>query len=192
MRERGLARLLTTAALTLTRHRVAHRRRRAVMALAVLAIAALGASALLQTRPRLVWNLSASAPIGLYWTASAAHPLARGDFVLAHPPDDARALAAERGYLPSHVPLVKRVAALPGDEICASGSTVLINGRQVAERLARDGQGRPLPGWEGCRTLDDREVFLLMEGLSGSFDGRYFGPTAITAILGKLVPLWTF
>jgi type IV secretory pathway protease TraF len=37
----------------------------------------------------------------------------------------------------------------------------------------------------------DDELFLLMEGVPGSFDGRYFGPVNRSAIIGRLVPLWT-
>ena len=112
--------------------------------------------------------------------------------MLAELPDAARRLAAERGYLPAGVPLVKRVAALAGDMVCGAGAAIRINGRQVAERLSADLRGRPLPAWEGCRLLHGGEVFLLMEGVPDSFDGRYFGPVETTAIIGRLVPLWTW
>jgi type IV secretory pathway protease TraF len=39
--------------------------------------------------------------------------------------------------------------------------------------------------------LQAGEVFLLMEGVPDSFDGRYFGPVTTAAIVGRLVPLWT-
>ncbi|NJO35955.1 MAG: S26 family signal peptidase, partial [Rhodospirillales bacterium] len=35
------------------------------------------------------------------------------------------------------------------------------------------------------------EVFLLMEGVADSFDGRYFGPVPTASIIGRLAPLWT-
>jgi conjugative transfer signal peptidase TraF len=101
-----------------------------------------------------------------------------------------RQLAAERGYLPQNVPLVKRVAAASDDIVCAAGDAISINGRVVAERLARDRLGRPLPTWSGCHLLDGAEAFLLMEGVSDSFDGRYFGPVPTADIIGRLVPLW--
>ena len=110
---------------------------------------------------------------------------------LAELPPDARRLAVARGYLPDGVPLVKRIAALGGDRVCAVDDAVFVNGRAVAGRLARDGLGRPLPRWTGCRVLADDELFLLMEGVSGSFDGRYFGPVRRAAIIGRLAPLWT-
>ena len=140
--------------------------------------------------PRLVWNASASAPLGLYWLTQKAPEV--GDFVLAEPPADARRLAAARGYLPASIDLVKRVAAGPGSRICTVGGRVLIDGTTVAERLERDSLGRPLPAWTGCRTLGAAEFFLLMEGVPDSFDSRYFGPISRAEIVGVLVPLWTY
>ncbi|MFI5024478.1 MAG: conjugative transfer signal peptidase TraF [Alphaproteobacteria bacterium] len=150
----------------------------------------LGVSALAHPAPWLVWNASASAPLGLYWVVHG-QAVARHDLVLAEPPDAARRLATERSYLPAGVPLVKRVTALSGDTVCGVGVAITINGRQVAERLSADSRGRPLPAWEGCRLLHGGEIFLLMEGVPDSFDGRYFGPVETTAIIGRLVPLWT-
>jgi conjugative transfer signal peptidase TraF len=142
--------------------------------------------------PRLVWNASASAPLGLYWLAGG--PVSRGDFVLAALPDSARRLAAERGYLSAGVPLVKRVAASGGDTVCAVATTITItiDGDAVAARLAADSRGRPLPAWAGCQVLRDGEFFLLMPDVPDSFDSRYFGPVAASSIIGRLVPLWTW
>lgn len=138
--------------------------------------------------PRLVWNVSASAPIGLY-RVLPGKPV-RGDLVLVQAPGSLRQLAADRGYLPSNVPLVKRIVAAGDDVVCAAGDAISINGRVVAERLARDRLGRPLPSWSGCHLLDGGEAFPLMEGIADSFDGRYFGPIPTSAIIGRLVPLW--
>ncbi len=158
---------------------------------ATVGVTFLGVSALTHPAPWLVWNASASAPLGLYGVVHG-HVVARGDLVLAEPPDSARQIAAERGYLPSAVPLVKRVAAQQGDMVCGDGLAIIINGRQVAERLSADSRGRPLSTWEGCRVLQGGEVFLLTAGIPNSFDGRYFGPVETTAIIGRLVPLWTW
>lgn len=137
-----------------------------------------------------VWNATASAPIGLY-RVTQGRSLARGDLVLALPAPTLAAFAARRGYLPRGVPLVKRIAALAGDAVCTRGAEIVIDGRLAAARLAADGKHRPLPAWAGCRTLRSGEVFLLMENVRSSFDGRYFGPTKVSEIAGKLEPLWT-
>jgi conjugative transfer signal peptidase TraF len=144
---------------------------------------------LVRPAPLLLWNASASAPVGLYRVMSST-PIQRGDMVLLRTPDSVRDLAAERGYLPLAVPLVKRVAALAGDMVCAVGDDLFINSKWVAGRLERDPLGRPLPHWEGCQNLGD-ELFPLMADVPSSFDGRYFGPVPMSAVIGRLVPLWT-
>jgi len=163
--------------------------RRPGLIFSISALALLAIAASLTTDPVLIWNASASAPVGLY--RRIAGPPECGDLVLAWLPAGARELAAERGYLPRTVPVVKRVAGLAGDTVCAEGATVFINGKPVAGRLAADGQGRPLPAWEGCNLLRPGEFFLLMESSPASFDGRYFGPVRRHQIIGRLVPVWT-
>jgi type IV secretory pathway protease TraF len=111
--------------------------------------------------------------------------------VLATLPVGARTLAAERLYLPASVPVVKSVAAMSGDRICGVGNDIIIGGRTAAKRLVADRYGRPLPAWQGCHLLLGNEVFLLMESIPDSFDGRYFGPIEMTRVVGRLVPIWT-
>ena len=136
----------------------------------------------------LVWNASASAPIGLY-RLHADDPVRRGDMVVAWTPGPARMLAARRHYLPANVPLVKRVAAVAGDRVCATGSAISINGRRIAMRQQSDGAARPMPWWAGCRKLASGEYFLLMDRPE-SFDGRYFGVTQQDDLVGRAVLLW--
>ena len=173
------------------RTRVARREQRARSAAAAAAtftVTALIASMLWQPRPLLVWNASASAPVGLYLVTSP-HDVRAGEMVIAWTPEPARSLAAERRYLPSNVPLVKRVGAIAGDRICAIGEAVWVNGRHVGARRDVDRQGRPMPAWTGCRELIEGEYFLLMES-PDSFDGRYFGVTRREDLLGRAVLLW--
>lgn len=157
------------------------------------ALVGLGVSAVLVTivnppLPRLLWNASASAPIGLYLITPGAQ-LEVGDMVAARAPDGARQLAAARGYLPSGVPLVKRIAAVAGSRVCAKQARITVDGRPVAHRNKYDAEGRLVPWWTGCRVLRPRQA-LLINRAPGSFDSRYFGPVDDTAILGKAVLLW--
>jgi len=145
-------------------------------------------SAMLPPAPRLVWNASASAPVGLYSVEPGAM-LEPGDMAIARVPQRYRRLAASRRYLPSNVPLVKRVAAYAGDEICALGRHIFINGRWAAERRETDAAGRSMPFWTGCLVLRGRQLFLLMDNPS-SFDGRYVGPIEGADVIGKAKLLW--
>lgn len=65
----------------------------------------------LSPRPWLVWNASASVPIGLYGVTGAGN-IAKGDMVIARVPASWRTRAAARPYIPADVPLVKRVVAI--------------------------------------------------------------------------------
>ncbi len=150
---------------------------------------ALAGTLIAAPRPRLLWNASASAPVGLYAVGDGA-ALARGDMVIARVPGEFRMMAARRHYLPANVPLVKRVAAASGDEVCAAGARVTVNGRLVARRLDRDGAGRPMPWWSGCAELAAGEYFLLMTDSPASFDGRYFGVSEAGDIVGKARLIW--
>lgn len=157
----------------------------------VLLIAALGLAALAVppfNRPLLVYNASASMPLGLYYTRPLQRP-ERGDILLAHLPETARDLAAQRHYLPADMPLIKLVAALAGDRVCVQSGRVFIDGKAIASVLKWDQQGRSLLTWNECRRLGDDEFFLLSPA-AGSFDSRYFGPVRRADIIAELVPLW--
>jgi type IV secretory pathway protease TraF len=109
---------------------------------------------------------------------------------VAWPPPGARRLAARRRYLPANVPLVKTVAATSGARLCAAGSRVTVDGRLVALRRSLDPSGRLMPWWSGCVRLQPGDVFLLSPGVGEAFDGRYFGVTRPSEIIGSAKLLW--
>lgn len=151
-------------------------------------ITGIGVTVVAPPPPRLLWNASASAPVGL-WRVMPDVRFSRGEMVAARLAEPWRGLAARRRYLPANVPLIKRVAAMPGERICAFETWIFVEGRLVATRRRADAAGRPLAWWHGCRTLRDGEMLLLMDD-PGSFDGRYFGLTKGPEIIGKALPLW--
>jgi conjugative transfer signal peptidase TraF len=148
------------------------------------------ASSLVEPRPILIWNATASAPRGLYCIAPLTG-LQAGDLVLVHPNPASAALYAERGYLPLGVPLLKRVGALGGMRVCEHGGDVTIEGRHVANALLNDGRGRPMTSWSGCRALSKSEFFALNADAPTSLDGRYFGPSPLSSAIGRAIPIWT-
>ena len=164
------------------------RRRLRIAAAAALAAVPCAATVAVNPRPLFLWNVSASAPRGLYRVFPGGK-IRRGDSVIAALAEPYRTLAARRGYLPRGVPLVKRVAAIPGDRICAAGAAIGIDGKVAAVRRALDARGRRLPAWTGCADLRAGQYLLLGES-SWSFDGRYIGPTRATDIVGRAVLLW--
>ncbi|MBX9746198.1 MAG: S26 family signal peptidase [Hyphomonadaceae bacterium] len=155
--------------------------------LGAVSIAALGVQSAVEFAPQFVWNASASAPIGLYKIEKRAPEI--GDFVLVDPDENLQRLITGRGYLPSEIPLLKRVAALDGDEICRENEQVFINKFHAADALFVDSAGREMPVWGGCFTLQENELFLLNSS-EKSLDGRYFGATNGSRIMGLATPVW--
>lgn len=152
------------------------------------AIAAISIASVVKFPPILIWNASASAPIGLY-RIERNERLEVGDFVLVRPDDWLGKFIATRGYLPENIPLLKRVAALPGDEICRDKTAIFIDEIRVADAQIRDSFGRKLPAWSGCFTLQPGEIFLLNDP-EKSLDGRYFGATKFDDVIGAAQPVW--
>lgn len=116
-------------------------------------------------------NESPSLPRGLYLRTGAA--IERGAVVAVAQPAVARAYLMRLG-MPGDVLLLKRVAAVGGDPVCAGSGMVRTPGRQVRV-FDRDHRDAALPAWRECRRLARGEVFLLGD-TPGSFDSRYFGP----------------
>lgn len=137
----------------------------------------------------LLWNATASAPIGLY-RVSPGGPIARGHMVAVRMPARFRSFAAERDYVPETVPLVKRVVGVPGDVVCGVGRSITLDGGLILERRLHDGAGRAMPSWQGCVTLDAGHLFVAMPDVATSFDGRYFGVSDARDVVGKVDLLW--
>ena len=137
-----------------------------------------------------VWNATASVPTGLYAIRGKAS-LHVGERVAIEPPPELRRLLAERHYLPTGVPLLKRVAAMRGQRVCRFAHGITIDGRYVGMARARDRLGRPLPVWAGCQVLRNGELFVMNPAAPDSFDGRYFGVLRITHVIGRATPIWT-
>jgi conjugative transfer signal peptidase TraF len=140
--------------------------------------------------PKLLWNASASVPIGLY-AVRPALPLYVGELVVVTPPKPLAQLFAARRYLPLGVPLVKHVLALSDQTVCRTGRAITVDGTAMGDALERDRLGRVLPNWQGCRALEPGEVFLMNTVPPDSLDGRYFGPLPLTTIVGRADPIWT-
>jgi conjugative transfer signal peptidase TraF len=171
---------------------------RALASLTVLAIVL--STPLLMRHYRLHFNWTESAPRGLYRESNAS--LTRGQYVLVSPwPRSLVRLVVvqHHGQLPSVVdprnlpPLLKHIAALPGDHVSVSGEGVTINGRlwPRSESLAFDHAGRPLTHWPfGEYTVAPGDVWLLSDSAQG-LDSRYFGPVSLSLINATAEPVLT-
>ena len=144
---------------------------------------------------RFIWNASASVPVGLYrivpLDVSESDQLDVTDLAVVLPPDNLADFLDQRGYLPKGVPLLKRVLALGGTEVCRVADAIIAYDMSYGRALERDSQDRLLPVWQGCRTLTNGEAFFMNWDSPDSFDGRYFGPLPITTVIGRAIPIWT-
>ena len=173
-------------------------RARIVLAgLSACGLAALAWASFVHPLPRLIYNPSDSVAVGWYrvdplghGTGALPRPLSVDSIVLTRLPADAAALAAQRGYLPARMPLLKRVGAVAPQHVCIVDAMVWMDGVPVATALAADRLGRQLPSWPQCRRLRPGELFLLSVTNPASFDSRYFGPVAASTVIGVAYPVW--
>nr|WP_197980341.1 MULTISPECIES: conjugative transfer signal peptidase TraF [unclassified Rhizobium] len=143
-------------------------------------------------------NLTPSEPFGLWRIVTLQRPAKVGDLVFICPPATASfEEARRRGYVrpglcPSgFAPLIKTVAALPGQHI-EIGADITVDGKPLASSIVRasDGEGRPMTPFKiGIVPL--RHLFL-HSSFASSYDSRYFGPVPDTGLLGLARPVLTF
>ena len=169
------------------------RRRRSSPArtvLGLLAVCALTTAFACALASHLIWNRTASLPLGVY-ARSPGVRVSEGVLVALRVPPSVRALVHERGYLPDGSVLIKPVAAVEGDYVCVRRGILFINGEPFGSILPRDSQDRELPVYRGCGVLAPGQVFLAAHH-PGSFDSRSFGPVDVHALQGTVTPLWTY
>ena len=143
-------------------------------------------------------NWTASMPIGLYRHVDPV--LERDAWVAICLEGEAAQVARARGYIirgacPSGLtPILKRIAAVPGDRVALSAAGVRINDEpiQASEPKKVDSRGRPLEGaTEGEILLADGRYFVLGMNEDRSWDSRYFGAVSAHQIIAGAKPLWT-
>ncbi|MCE6075298.1 S26 family signal peptidase [Agrobacterium vitis] len=148
------------------------------------------AAAVIPTPIKLIWNATASAPVGLY-TVEPADTIEVPELVVVLPPEPLAQFMVARGYVGRGVPLLKRVLGVPGQRVCRTGRTITIDAIEMGEALERDRMGRDLPAWQGCREIAEEQLFLMNWDVRDSLDGRYFGALPASAVIGRAVPLYT-
>ncbi len=147
-------------------------------------------AAFFPTPLRLVWNVSASVPTGLY-SLSVPNSLAVGDLVAVMPEKALADFMVERGYIGRGVPLLKRVMALPVQQVCRTDNAITVDAVRLGDALDRDRIGRVLPIWQGCRRIANGDIFLMNPDVRDSLDSRYFGSIPARTVIGIAMPLLT-
>ncbi|WCK80069.1 conjugative transfer signal peptidase TraF [Agrobacterium fabrum] len=143
-------------------------------------------------------NLTPSEPLGLWRIVALQRPVEAGDLVFICPPPTASfEEARRRGYVRrglcpgGFAPLIKTVAALPGQHI-EIGPDVTVDGRPIPSSIVRasDGEGRSITPFK-TGIVPPKNLFL-HSSFASSYDSRYFGPVPDTGLLGLARPVLTF
>jgi conjugative transfer signal peptidase TraF len=144
------------------------------------------------------FNPTPSVPRGLYFYIPG--PVHRGEYVQACLPERSALYAEEhhilgRGVCPNNVePLVKILAAVPGDTVMVSATAIRINGHawpmSAMRSVDRMGNRVDMHIPFGTYVLHKNQV-LLLGFHPDSWDGRYFGVLPSSALTGRLFPLVT-
>ena len=157
--------------------------------LIALGVVSLVTPARLRPPPILLWNVSASVPVGLYSLESTDRRYLF-ELVAVLPPEPLASFLATGNYLPRGVPMLKHILALPGQTVCRDGLVVTVDKVAVGMARERDRRGRALPVWQGCRVVAQDALFLMNLRSADSLDGRYFGPLPLSAVIGRAHPVW--
>lgn len=137
-------------------------------------------------------QVSASMPKGVY-KIKAAENVSLGQIVVFNIPPSVSDLVQTRRWAPESVSflLMKPVAAKAGDRVLISEKGLFINDMYFGAMKQFDSKGRPLPVIYGEFVLKENELFAVSNH-DNSFDSRYFGPIATSAVKGVVEPLIIF
>ncbi len=142
-------------------------------------------------------NLTPSEPLGLWRVEALSRPVEIGDLVFICPPKTGLfEQALRRGYLRHGLcdsgvaPLIKRVAALPGQHVKITDH-IVIDGQSIEASTVRetDGEGRELKPYPGGVVPSGNLFFH--SSFASSYDSRYFGPVPASGVLGLARPILT-
>ena len=139
-------------------------------------------------------NCSPSMPVGLWRLRPVGESLQRGQIVSICPPDRAVVRdARRRGYIGGggcpggYEPLLKPIAAIPGDVVTIDANGITVNGRSLTNSAALtvDGRERAIQSLaRGTYTVSPGEIWLISTFHPASFDSRYFGPVSGALVQG--------
>ena len=120
-------------------------------------------------------NTSASLPVGIYLKISQV--ITNGSFVVFHPTAAQQILVSK--YV-QNIPLMKRVAALPGQAY------------QLPPASDTDSKGRPITAFEPKTGIVPDNHLIVVGNTKFSLDSRYIGFVPQSSIMDTITPLFVF
>jgi type IV secretory pathway protease TraF len=146
-------------------------RRLGYLAATSVAVLGIAAASAMPMPLKLIWNATASAPIGFY-TISPAGRIEVPDLVAVMPPEPFASFMVERGYVARDVPILKHIVGLPGQRVCRNGRAISVDDVPLGEARDHDSRGRDLPAWQGCRVIARATPLFTDEDGDGRFVWR--------------------
>jgi len=152
---------------------------RGTLILAACVLAAVGSTRVLRL------NVSGSVAYGLYALRPVPVHLDHGTLVVLPVPRSVRAWHSR------WLPLVKPIAALPGDQVCATDGVLWVAGVSYGPVLTAS-HGHPLPHIDdGCQVVPEGSLFLASP-MVRSLDSRYYGAVSVIDIAAVAFPVVTW
>lgn len=111
----------------------------------------------------------------------------RGEIVVFHPPQRAKTVAEQMGS-PLGNDFIKRIIALPGEEVAVRDGRVFINGKVLEEPYISE-ERRPFYEVKPM-TVPENHYWMLGDNRNNSFDSHYWGFVPRKNIVGRAV--WRF
>ena len=142
----------------------------------------------------IVFNVSGSMPVGLYWKI-AADEITAGDRVIACLPADLSKAAYDHGILNKsslcahgYEPLLKQVIAIANDHVVVDHQHIIVNGQSYQAPVSTD---QAIPNTIGRVDFNTTGIWLYGVGNPQySWDSRYFGAININNIHSAVRALW--
>lgn len=156
----------------------------------ILLTAIIGIALLLQPLRIGYYNLTASAPKGLYRITTTT-PLERGQLVTIKIPDSVKENSGKSRWNKVDTPLLKQIGGLPGDEVKVTDDGFFVNNEYIGPVFKVDKHGEAMPMIRGTFIIPPN-MFLPISHYEKSFDGRYFGTLPFTSIENHVTPLLTY
>lgn len=135
------------------------------------------------------YQYTGSMPIGWYLLLPISAPVKRGDILLFNAPLKAKKIAVAHRWMFNNEKMLKKVAAISGDEVCIKQHKVFINQKLTVLQLKNYAPNHPLPIWHFCGKVPVDKLLMLSNYAKRSFDGRYFGFISNKDIIAKALPI---
>jgi len=142
----------------------------------------------------LIFNITGSMPIGIYYTSSNTKNIKKGDFVIVKLPFQLQKFGVERKYIPNYkTKLLKEVIGIPGDKVNLKDKEIVINNSHVykAPTYKYDMEHRKLHFYPRGEYISKSYWLYGENNPDESWDSRYYGPVNKLNILKKAVPVIT-